>query len=68
MTKQHIEAKPCSTKQLAKLYCIDERTFNKWIEPHSHEIGEKVGNFYNIVQVEIIFKRLGIPEGLKTKT
>lgn len=63
MTNQ-LEVRAYTTKELSELYRIGERTFNKWIEPFSQEIGTKVGHYYNINQVEIIFKRLGTPKPL----
>lgn len=58
------EVKVYTTKELSALYRVTERTFNKWTEKFADELGPKVGNYYNINQVEIIFQRLGTPKPL----
>lgn len=60
MTKQ-IYVRAYTTKELAVIYEVDDRTFKRWIEPHYLAIGPKVGHFYTINQVEIIFEKLGRP-------
>lgn len=60
MTKQFY-VRAYTTKELAVIYEVDDRTFKKWLEPHLEEIGPKVGHFYTCNQVEIIFERLGRP-------
>jgi len=58
----HIPIKPYSLKELAALYNVSKNTFKKWLEPVNRQIGKRVGYYYNIHQVKIIFKHLGIPE------
>ncbi len=53
--------KPYSTKELAGIYQVSRKTFNKWIKKFSNEIGEKSGQFYNVRQVQVIFDKLGFP-------
>lgn len=48
-------------KELAGLYEVDPRTFNKWIKKHEQKIGEKTGRFYTTDQIKIIFEALGLP-------
>jgi transposase-like protein len=48
-------------KELAELYEIDRRTFNKWIKKHEEKIGEKTGRFYTTQQIKVIFEVLGLP-------
>ncbi len=55
------EVKPYSGKELSHIYGISVKTFMKWITPFRKEIGEKKGRFYTVLQVEIIFARLGLP-------
>jgi hypothetical protein len=43
------------------VYEVDWRTLKKWLQPFEIEIGEKIGRFYSIRQVEIIFDKLGYP-------
>jgi hypothetical protein len=52
---------PYDTTQLAKLYKIDPRTFNKWIKPFEAEIGERTSQIFTIRQVEVIFDKVGRP-------
>jgi hypothetical protein len=47
--------------ELARLYCVCDRTFKKWIAPFAEEIGLKPGRYYTISQVKIIFEKLGLP-------
>lgn len=60
MTKQNYQ-RPYTTRELANLYNVNERTFKRWIEPFADEIGERIGNFFSIRQVAIIFEKLGCP-------
>jgi hypothetical protein len=56
-----IKLKAYSPGELAEMYEVDGRTFNRWIEPFKEEIGERRGRYYNIAQVKTIFKRLCLP-------
>lgn len=56
-----LEIKAYTTKELAAIYDISDKTFYKWILPFKEEIGIKRGRFYNINQVRIIIDKLGIP-------
>lgn len=59
--------KPYTAKELAAMYGVERRTFNKWLEPFGNEIGERKGRYFTVVQVKIIFTRLGLP-GVATET
>ena len=59
--KNSIPIKPYTVLELARLYGISDRTMKKWLRPFESEVGEKLGYFYNIAQVKIIFKKLGTP-------
>ena len=52
---------PLTNTQLAALYGVGLKTFNKWLAPFRESIGKKEGRFYTVVQVKIIVQRLGIP-------
>jgi uncharacterized protein YjcR len=56
--------KPYSLSELAGLYRISTQTMKKWISPHEVAIGNKIGRFYNIKQVQKIFEALGVPPEL----
>lgn len=60
-TEKMILLKPYSLKELADIYEVDWRTFKKWLKPFDTEIGKKVGRYYNIPQVRIIFRKLDLP-------
>lgn len=60
-TSNITDIKIYSKKQLAGLYEVDPRTFNKWIKPHEEKIGEKSGRFYTVQQIKVIFEVLGLP-------
>lgn len=53
--------KPYSKQELADLYGIGIKTFKKWLQPFKHEIGLQCGRYYTVLQVRIIFRRLGLP-------
>jgi hypothetical protein len=57
----YAKTKRYSTRELAELYEVDPKTFRKWIKPLLCDLGERVGRYYNIYQVGIIFLALGKP-------
>ena len=57
--------KPYSQKELCDLYAISNKTFRSWITPFIEIIGEKRGAYYTVLQVEVIFLKLGIPYHIK---
>lgn len=61
-SNEKVPLQPYTTEELAVLYGITARTFLKWLHPFKEQIGEKVGWFYNIKQVELIFEKVGWPE------
>ncbi|MBN8782281.1 MAG: hypothetical protein J0G98_04385 [Terrimonas ferruginea] len=57
-----VETKVYSIGELAQLYEISVRTMNRWLKPHDEVIGKRVGRFYTVRQVSIIFDKLGLPK------
>jgi len=55
-------SQPYTTDELSLLYGITSKTFLKWTVPFKEQIGNKIGWYYNIRQVNIIFEKLGRPE------
>jgi hypothetical protein len=53
--------KPYNVQELADLYSIKRRTFQRWISRKKALIGPRVGHLYNIRQVEIMFHEFGPP-------
>ena len=60
-----IETKPYMVGELAKLYQVSEKTFRCWITVFSDRLGQRIGRYYNIKQVELMFQELGTPKILE---
>lgn len=60
MTKK-IDIRPMTPKELAKVYRVSVRTFRSWLVPFREELGDRIGHFYSVIQVTLIYKKLGIP-------
>jgi len=50
-----------SIKELAELYEVDPKTLRKWLKPLQDDLGKRIGRYYNVYQVGIIFLALGKP-------
>ncbi len=61
MVKNMVQVKVYSSGELARMYGVNRRTFKRWIEPFLNRIGKRRGRFYTIMQVKIIFEKLGTP-------
>jgi hypothetical protein len=48
-------------KEIATMYGVSDRTLKKWLIPFDDKIGKKVGWYYSVNQVKIIFQSLGLP-------
>jgi len=59
--KNNYEIKPYTMKELCNMYQVSDIVMRKWFKPFGNEIGERVGWFYNVNQVRIIFDKLGAP-------
>jgi len=56
-----IPLRPYYLKELAAMYGISTKTFNKWLKPFSKIIGQRRGYYFTIPQVRKIFKVLEFP-------
>jgi response regulator of citrate/malate metabolism len=56
-----IQLRPYTIAELADMYGVSKKTLRKWLEPFQELIGQRNGFFYTIVQVKIIFDKLGLP-------
>ena len=56
-----INVKPYTLSELAERYSVCTGTFHNWIKPFEAELGTKIGRYYSVRQVEIIFENLGYP-------
>jgi hypothetical protein len=59
---KRVRLRAYSMGELAGLYKVHRDTMRKWLIPFAAVIGERNGRFYSIIQVQIIFERLGWPE------
>jgi hypothetical protein len=58
------QVRPYTTKELAAIYGVCDRTFKNWLKPFAEALGPKQGRFYSVIQVKIIFEKLGVPSSL----
>ena len=60
--KTMISIRPYTTKDLMVIYNVKSyKTWKRWIEPFEDKIGKRVGYFYSIPQVKVIFSALELP-------
>lgn len=55
------EIKAYSPKELAAFYGISPKIFRRWLAPHLSAIGPRQGHLFNVLQVQTILERLGVP-------
>jgi hypothetical protein len=53
--------KPYCLKDLQELYGVTYATLKLWLKGFETELGERVGRYYSIKQVKMIFEKLGTP-------
>jgi hypothetical protein len=56
--------RPYTKTDLSELYGMSIRSFYTLLKPYEEELGPKLGRYYSIKQVEIIFENLGLPPSL----
>jgi hypothetical protein len=56
-----IEIKQYRTKDLAALYKMSGKTFNRNIKGIKEKLGERIGQYWNITQVETIVAHMVLP-------
>lgn len=61
---QRIRIIPYSLKELAIIYGVGRTVIKHWLSPFETEIGPRLGRYYTVAQIKIIFERLGVPEKL----
>lgn len=61
MIQEVKEMRPYTTRELARIYGVCDRTLLKWMKPFAAEIGEKRGRYFTVAQVEAIFNKLCMP-------
>jgi hypothetical protein len=63
----NIPLRPYNKKELAAMYGICTKTFDKWLKPFKKIIGLRKGYFFTIPQVRLIFKLFEFPSVLYDK-
>ena len=56
-----IPLRPYYLKELAAMYGISTKTFNRWLKPFGKIIGERRGYYFTIPQVREIFRLFEFP-------
>ena len=56
-----VKLQPLNGKELCLIYGITRNTFKRWILPFKKVLGVRNGNYFSVLQVEIIFSKLGCP-------
>jgi len=62
-----ILVRPYLLKELQNIYDISHPTFTKWMKSIEPQLGKKIGAYYTVRQVEIIFKNFGVPYKIEDK-
>lgn len=57
-----IEIKPYMISELAKFYQVSDKTFRCWLKGLGERLGKRIGRYYTIKQVELIFHEFGTPK------
>ena len=60
-----VEIRHYNLKGLAAIYGVHPDTMRVWLTKLSPIIGDKIGYYYSIPQVKIIFKELSLPSYIK---
>ncbi len=55
------ELKPYTKGEFIILYKISDYIFTNWMKALQPELGRRIGNFYNVNQVQLIVNRYGVP-------
>jgi hypothetical protein len=59
--------RPYKVIELADIYQIKVRTFQRWLERIKDKIGKVEGHFLTIPQVEVIISHYGVPYFIKAE-
>lgn len=63
MNTQKLTGSPRILKELAQAYGVSKKTLKSWLACDSlkHVLGDKIGNYFTIAQVQAIVDHLGEP-------
>jgi transposase-like protein len=59
--EEGIAVKPYTTTEIASIYGMSSKTILRWIKKHEEAIGKKEGRYYTVLQVKMIFEKIGLP-------
>jgi DNA-binding transcriptional MerR regulator len=59
--ENEVPVKPYSPGEIAQLYGVTTKTLRTWIQPHLKTIGPRIGRYFSVLQVRLIFEKLGTP-------
>jgi len=62
--KKTIELRPYSMKEIYNLYGISLYVLKTLLKDFEQELGPLRGKYYTVNQVQLIFKKIGIPKNL----
>jgi hypothetical protein len=57
-----ITSRPCSIRDLMLVYGVSYKTMRTWLIPFKEEIGTKKSYMFTVLQVDIIFEKIGKPK------
>lgn len=64
-TEKAIRVKPYMPSELSIIYSVSHPTLNRWLTSIKDKVGKRIGQYYSVKQVEIIFEHLGVPYDLE---
>ncbi len=56
------DLRPYTKKEIADLYGRSVTSLTTMLKPYNEDIGKKIGRYYTVTQVSIIFKKLNPPD------
>ncbi len=59
--QERFEFRPYTLKELSAFYGTSPYVVTNWLKKHESEIGERIGLYYTIKQVQIIVEIIGVP-------
>lgn len=60
-TENVIRVRPYMPNELASIYSISHPTMTNWLKSIKEKTGVRLGQYYSVRQVEIIFEHFGVP-------
>lgn len=53
--------RPYTIADLSRLYGVSRNTLKAWLKPFAQQIGQRIGNYFTVAQVQVIIDKLGMP-------